>query len=276
MVTGLFHRALDTLAVWTGPRRCHAPQACRLATPEPLACFDAVEVPSTVPPLEGLWSWPSPRQLRRGDEMSVRASPARGKRRGTILLVPPWQIASADLESGWSGVLRRAGWDVWLVCPPHHLERTERGSRSGERFVTLDLPRFRAVLEQFVLEIRICAKMAARTGPVGLVGLSLGALAGALAATGPERLEFAALVAPPHLPLVLAESPVGHRYRRLAAMAGSGWPGAEALAAALAPLDPALRNPTARRILVAGGSHDRIAPNRGTGAPRARMGDRAI
>ena len=167
------------------------------------------------------------------------------------------------MVSGWSDVLRRAGWDVWLVCPPHHLERTEPGSRSGDRFVTLDLPRFRAVLEQFVLEIRTCAELAARTGPVGLVGLSLGALAGALAATAPERLEFAALVAPPHLPLVLAESGVGRRYRRLAALAGSHWPGTEALAAALAPLDPALRNPTARRILVAGGSHDRIAPPAG-------------
>jgi predicted alpha/beta hydrolase family esterase len=118
-------------------------------------------------------------------------------------------------------------------------------------------------LEQFVLEIRSCAEMAARTGPVGLVGLSLGALAGALAATAPERLEFAALVAPPHLPLVLAESGVGRRYRRLAALAGSDWPGTEALAAALAPLDPALRNPTARRILVAGGTHDTIAPPAG-------------
>jgi hypothetical protein len=260
MAAGLLHRAIDALAIWQEDRLRQAPEACRLAAPAPLRCFDPIGPPSSVPPREGLWCAPSPRPLRAGDRMSIRASPAHGWRRGTVLLVPPWKIASADLVSGYTRLLREAGWDVWLVCPPHHLERTDAGARSGDGFVTLDLARLRAIFEQCIVEIRTCAAMAARTGPVGLVGLSLGGLVGALAATAPERLEFAALVAPPHPPLVLGETGIGRRYRRRAALAGSAWPDAFALTAALAPLDPVLRTPTARRILVACGRYDAIAP----------------
>ncbi len=195
--------------------------------------------------------------------MSVRATPARGERRGTVLLVPPWKIGRPELVSGYARLLAEAGHDVWLVCPPRHLERAEAGSRSGEGFVSLDLARLRAVFEQLVVELRVCAALAGRQGEVGLVGLSLGGLAGALAATAPERLDFAALVAPAQLALVMTKTGIGRRYRRLAARAGSVWPEDEALAAALAPFDPALRAPTAKRLFIAGGLHDGVVPTAG-------------
>jgi hypothetical protein len=137
------------------------------------------------------------------------------------------------------------------------------GSRSGEGFVSLDLARLRAVFEQLVLELRLCAAMAAREGEVRLLGLSLGGLAGALAASAPERLDFAALVAPAQLALVMTRTAIGLRYRRLATRAGSTWPEAGVLEAALAPFDPALRAPTAHRLFIAGGLHDRVVPTTG-------------
>jgi hypothetical protein len=260
MTAGLLHRSIDAFAVWTEDRKDLPPEPCRLAPPAPLTCFDAFNPPSGAPPREGIWSAPSPRPLRDGDRMCVRATSGRGPSRGTVLLVPPWKIESPGLVSGYVRVLREAGWDVWLVSPPHHLERTDAGTRSGDGFVSLDILRLRAAFEQLVLELRACAVLAAHRGPVGLVGLSLGGLAGALAATAPERLDFAALVAPPHLPLVMEQTGIGRRYRRLAALAGSPWPGGAALAAALAPLDPAARTPTAARLFVAGGRHDLISP----------------
>jgi predicted alpha/beta hydrolase family esterase len=260
---GLFHRSLDAFAVWTEDRLRRAPEACLVTPAEPLACFGPlVALPETAP-AEGPWSAPSPLPLHAGDRMHVRAARARGPRRGTALLVPPWKIARPGLVSGYAALLRRAGWDLWLVSPPHHLERTIAGKRSGEGFVSLDLARLRRVFEQLVLELRTCAALAAQSGPVALVGLSLGALAGALAATAPEPLAFAALVAPPHLPAVMAETGIGRRYQRLAALAGTAWPANDALSAALAPLDPALRAPTAARVLVASGSYDAIAPPEG-------------
>ncbi|MFL5261831.1 MAG: hypothetical protein ACJ79L_05445 [Anaeromyxobacteraceae bacterium] len=260
MRPGLFHRSLDAFAVWTEDRLRRAPEACLVAPAAPLACFGPLaELPGTAP-VEGPWSAPSPLPLDDGDRMGVRAMRARGPRRGTALLVPPWKIARPALVSGYAALLCRAGWDVWLVSPPHHLERTAAGKRSGEGFVSLDLARLRRVFEQLVLELRTCTALAAPSGPVALVGLSLGALAGALAATAPERLAFAALVAPPHLPAVMAETGIGRRYQRLAARAGTAWPGTDALSAALAPLDPGLRPPTAARVLVASGRYDAIAP----------------
>jgi hypothetical protein len=195
--------------------------------------------------------------------MSVRAVPAHGARRGTTLLVPPWKIRSQRLLFGYARLLRAAGQDVWLICPPHHLERTPAGGRSGEGFVSLDLARMRASFEQLVLELRVCAALAAAAGPVGLVGLSLGGVAGALAATAPERLDFAAIVAPARLDLVMTRTRIGARYRRLAALAGAPCPDAASLAAALSPFDPAQRAPTTRRVFVAGGLHDQIAPPEG-------------
>ena len=96
--------------------------------------------------------------------MSVRATPAGGERRGTVLLVPPWKISRPELVSGYARLLAEAGHDVWLICPPRHLERAEPGSRSGEGFISLDLARLRAVFEQLVLELRVCAALAASQG----------------------------------------------------------------------------------------------------------------
>jgi hypothetical protein len=192
--------------------------------------------------------------------MSVRITPAVGVARGTALLVPPWKIQGPGLVSGYTRLLADAGWEAWLVSPPHHLERALEGARSGEAFVSLDLDRLRSGFEQLVLEVRTLAAVARARGPVGILGLSLGALGAALAATAPEPLEFAALVALPHLPLVTTVTGIGRRYRRLAALAGSRWPADRELSTALAPLDPALRRPSALRLFVAGARYDRIAP----------------
>jgi hypothetical protein len=261
VTTGLLHRLIDDLAVRGEDLVRRAPEACRLAPAAPLDCFGPLPpLPATPPPAEGPWSAPAPRPAWAGERMAVRACPARGARRGTALLVPPWKIARHRLVGGWRELLAGAGWDVWLVSPPHHLERTAPGARSGEAFVSLDVARTRAAFEALVLELRVLAALAAPRGAVALVGLSLGALAGALAATAPGRLDLAVLVAPPRLAAVAAETGIGRRYRRLAARAGAPWPPAEELAAALAPFDPGARPPTARRVLVAGGLHDRIAP----------------
>jgi predicted alpha/beta hydrolase family esterase len=193
--------------------------------------------------------------------------PARGPPRGTALLVPPWKTPPPSLLSGWSRLLSRAGLEVWLLVPPHHLLRTAPGGRSGEGFVSNDLGLFRASLAETVREIRMLAAAAGRRGPVGLVGLSLGALAAAHAATAPEPLSFAALVAPPvDLARVYGATRIGARYRRLAERAGSALPPEAELRALLAPLSPAGRRPTAERVLVAAGAHDAIVPPDGPAA----------
>jgi hypothetical protein len=257
------HSALDAFAVFTEDRYRRTPEPCRLRSPLPLDCFSPLPALPASPPRRGLWSAPSPLPSRPDDRMSVFATPARAARRGTMLLVPPWKIGSLGLVSGYTDLLAEAGFDVWLVCPPHHLHRTEPGARSGEGFVSLDLARLSRAFEQLVLELRVCVALAALRGPVGLLGLSLGGLAGALAATSPERLDFVALVAPTNLRLALEHTAIGRRYRRLAQRASSRWPSGEELAAALAPFDPSSRSPTTRRLFIGAGRHDLIAPPQG-------------
>jgi pimeloyl-ACP methyl ester carboxylesterase len=191
----------------------------------------------------------------------MRVTPASGRRRGTAILLPPWKFRGPAVLSGWVRPLARAGFEVWLPVPPLHLERTPPGQRSGEGMVSPDLGRMRAVLEQAVLEARACAgRAAAEGGEVVLVGLSFGALVAAWVATGPERIDRAALVAPPaDLAAVFRETAIGERYARLAERAGAPVPAGEEVARRLGWLVPLRRRPTAGRVLVAGGRHDAIA-----------------
>jgi predicted alpha/beta hydrolase family esterase len=194
--------------------------------------------------------------------MAVLARRARGPRRGTAVLVPPWKVPGLAAVGGWTRLLARQRLDVWTLVPPRHLERTAPGTRSGEAFVSPDLPALAAALEQLVVEVRLLLALArARGGEVVLVGLSLGALGAALAATAPEAPDLAALVAPPaDLETVLAATGIGRRYAALAARAGAPIPPRDALAPMLAPFRPGARRPTARRTFVAAGREDRIAP----------------
>jgi hypothetical protein len=261
----LLHGAIDGAAMWTEDLRARAAQPFRSAPAAPLDCFGPVApAPVPSPPAAAVtWRIPSPRP--EGDAVTLHAWPPEGPGRGTAVLVPPWKIPSAAVVAGYVRLLRRAGLEVWVPVPPHHLDRAVPGVRSGEGFVTLDLPALRRTLEQAVLEIRaLLAAAAARAGEVGLVGLSLGALAAALAATGPERLDFAALVAPPaDLGHVVARTRIGRRYRALALRAGAPLPERRLLRRMLAPFRAAARPPTAGRVLVALGRYDRIVPPAG-------------
>ncbi len=207
----------------------------------------------------GPWSAPSPPPFA-GDRLRLHVAPARRPRRGTAILAPPWKIRSRGLLDGWVRLITGRGFDAWLLVPPHHLERALPGERSGEGFVSADLGSFRRALQQTVLEVRLCSAIAAARGEVAIVGLSLGGLVAAWAATGPERVDAAALVAPPaDLAAVFRGTPIGARYARLAERAGAPIPAPEELEARLRLLSPLGRSPTARRLLVAGGTRDVIA-----------------
>jgi hypothetical protein len=250
--------------MWTEDRRARDPVPFRAGPAAPLDCFGALpELPASWPEA-GVWRAPSPRPAPGDEALVVHARPARGARRGIVLLVPPWKVPSIAAVGGYARLLARTGLDVWTLEPPRHLSRVTPGARSGEGFVSPDLAVLRRAVEQLVVELRILAALARRAArdgeEVGLVGLSLGALAGALAATAAERLDFAALLGPPaDLAAVFGETPIGRRYLELARRAGAPPPAPERLAELLAPFRPDRRAPTAGRVLVAVGGEDRIA-----------------
>jgi len=146
------HRALDALAMWMEDRVPREPQPYRAGRPGPLDCWGDLGALPPPPAGPGSWSAPAPRgDVTRGDHMVVRWTAARGRSRGTLILVPPWKTRHAGLLRPWVRVATRAGWDAWLLTPPHHLERTAPGGRSGEAFVTADLANLQGVFEELVL-----------------------------------------------------------------------------------------------------------------------------
>jgi predicted alpha/beta hydrolase family esterase len=257
------HRLVDAIAVWTEDLRRRAPVAFRARPAAPLDCFGPLPpLPPPPAPGRGRWRAPSPRPVVGDATLSVVARGARGARRGTAILVPPWKVPALAAVGGWARLLARQGLDVWTLVPPRHLDRAAPGTRSGEAFVSPDLEALAGALEQLVLEVRLLVALArARGGEVVLVGLSLGALGAALAATAPEAPDAAALVAPPaDLATVLAATGIGRRYAALAARAGVPLPPQDALAPMLAAFRADARRPTARRTFLAAGREDRIAP----------------
>jgi predicted alpha/beta hydrolase family esterase len=270
------HHAVDELAMWSEDRRARPPTPFRSAGTGPLDCFGGLP-PLPPPPLvAGRWDTPSPRPTAEDPTLTAVVTPAVAPRRGVAVVVPPWKLPRLSVIGPWIRPLAAAGLEVWTLVPPRHLHRAAAGTRSGEGFVTPDLPALRGAMEQLVLEIRLLAALArGRGGEVGLVGLSLGALGAALAATAPEPLDFAALVAPPaDLAAVFEQTRIGRRYLRLARLAGAPAPPSPVLRELLSPFLPALRAPRARRALVVAGHHDRIALPAGAAALARAWGAR--
>lgn len=259
------HGAFDRLAMWAEDRVARPPEPWRPGPDLPLEAFGPVPPAPDPPGAPGRWRFPSaPWGGPPGDAVTVHLHSARGPRRGTALLVPPWKVPGRWPLRGWIRRLAAGGLEVWLVVPPHHLERAAPGRRGGEASIGNDLGAVRETLARTVRELRALAAAAAHRGPVGAVGLSLGALAAAHAATAPERLDFAVLVAPPaDLFRTWDETAIGARYRLLAERAGAPLPAGPELRARLARLSPTGRRPTARRLLVAAGRFDAIVPAEG-------------
>jgi hypothetical protein len=270
------HRAVDDLAMWTEDRKPRAPIPFRGAPPAPLDCFGPL--PDALPPPPGPagpWRAPSPRPCPGDLRMAVESLPARGRHRGTVILVPPWKLPRLSLLSGWAEVLAGTGHDVWTLVPPRHLHRAAPGIGSGEGFVSPDLPAVRAAMEQLVVELRllVAGARARRGGQVGLVGLSLGGLAALLAATAPEAADFVAAIGPPaDLAAVFGRTRIGRRYLGLATRAGAPPPPQAEVDRMLAPFRPDLRAPTAARAWIAVGTEDRIALLDGARAVAGRWG----
>jgi pimeloyl-ACP methyl ester carboxylesterase len=268
------HTAVDQLAMWTEDFHRLEPVPFRPAGLLPLDCFGPLPPRVGPPPREGPWQSLSPRAADGDPILHVHARPARGPRIGTAVLVPPWKLPRLSLLSGWADDVAGAGYDVWTIIPPRHLGRGRQGGRSGEAFVSPDLPALRAAMEQLVLELRLLVRLArGEPGRVALVGLSLGGLAATLAATAPERADRVVAVAPPaDLAAIAAGTRIGRRYFRLCARAGAPVPDGAALGKMLAPFLAAARAPTAGRVLVAVGDGDRIALPPAAVALAARWG----
>ncbi len=156
------HGVVDSLAMWSEDLRRRTPVPFVAAARDPLDCFGPLPPLPPPPGGAGAWEAPSPRPAPGDEVMRVEVTPALGPRRGTAVLVPPWKLPRLSILSGWTRLLARTGHEVWTLIPPRHMVRSPPGIRSGEAFVTPDVPALRRAVEQLVLEIRLLLAVARR------------------------------------------------------------------------------------------------------------------
>src|SRR5581483_3331022 len=157
----------------------------------------------------------------------------------------------------------REGLDVALYTLPLHGTRTPSDARfSGERFAVPDIAAMNRVLRQALHELAALVTMLrAETGaPVGVIGLSMGALLASLLASRDPELDFVVPIAPP-----VCLGDIAWRFfersRRRPEIASAALDRDELRASfrVHSPLAYQLRVPRDRGLLVAGRG-DRIVP----------------
>lgn len=113
---------------------------------------------------------------------------APGSRRA-VVLVPHWN-ASVGQHFALAKAIRVLGISVLRLTPPYHGYRASAGLQRAEYAVSANVCRTIDATRQAVVDIRSCCDWLQRRGygPLGLVGISLGACYGFLAAAHDARL----------------------------------------------------------------------------------------
>lgn len=279
------HAAVDTAVRWRlGASRYETDVAPGVEVPAPDLFWSASRVAGPAPiGVTGRWRHRHSRELRleglsngpgthRGASgVIATAQLADGLPDGAPLIlivhgyavpVPFWDVLQAR-------ALRRAGAHTMLIDLPFHLRRRAPGRRSGDGFFSADPAHILATIRQSVEDAAALVAWARRdvTPCVGVVGVSLGGLVGALLAAR-VPLDAAMLVAPLcDAPSTFMQMLPRNAQRRLGIRGGRGgqW-GAdrtsarERLDAALAPIVPRNLVPATQpsRITLVHPQHDRI------------------
>ncbi|MBI5497598.1 MAG: hypothetical protein HY904_21485 [Deltaproteobacteria bacterium] len=204
------------------------------------------------------------------DRMYIHFWPARGPRRGAVVLAPPWKFTVWASLWPVARVLNALGFDVAGYSTPYHFERTPPGAFSGELFATWDMPRTGWAVRAAVLELCALIESLQSRGPVALLGTSLGGYLSAMTtvvsgryprrAFVPERV---CLVVPPDSILdTFLKSPIGERYRRLLLANGGSIPDEHFLRHLSRPFSPSNFAPAVpgERIQVLAARHDVMVP----------------
>ena len=161
----------------------------------------------------------------------------------------------------WASVLNRLGWTAIFYDLPYHYRRRPQGTWSGELVFGGNLIRSAETLRQAVAETRMVARMAREAGApqVGLWGMSLGGWVASLALCHEPDLACAWLVQPiPDVATAIWDSPGGWVIRRQMEARGISREQASRMLPMVCPSFAQPKIPP-EKILLVGGSHDRIA-----------------
>jgi len=184
-----------------------------------------------------------------------------------VILLHHWGVVRPIVERELAAVLAENGVITAMLTLPYHLQRTPPRLESGQAFISADVARIVRSVEQTVLEVGsllnwLRSRPEVDSRRIGLAGVSLGAIIGALALG--EIDQFAATVlilGGGNVADIFWRSPITLKIRPGLRRLGYT---EERLRAALASVEPLshLSPALGRRVLMINAIHDPVIPRR--------------
>jgi len=207
---------------------------------------------------------------RNDEARAVLFLPRAAGKRPAILVLHSWQTQDAQAETHLSRDLAQQGFAVLLLELPYHLNRAPPGSGSGDLMLAGDIQHVILSWRQAVVDARtavlfLASRPEIEPSHIGLVGVSLGAVLGAVCLGVEPGFRCGVLIlGGGNLPLMLKDSLILRSVRRRLIRGGRSQP----LEESLKPLDPITFAAAARGkpILMINASHDLVVPRECTEA----------
>lgn len=198
-----------------------------------------------------------------------------------VIILHSWGVHKPDVELSLARSLTQRGFVTAVMTLPYHIQRTPTGYLSGELMIVPDVQRMRATMRQAALDaMRLIDWLQAHpqvaSERVGIVGISLGAIIGALVLGVDERLQAGVLVlGGANLAHILWRSPLALAVRSELRGAGIGY---DRLREELASVEPLnfLRGQYGDRVLMVNGRYDLVIPIEDARALRRGLGEGPI
>ena len=204
--------------------------------------------------------------------------PHRSQRMPAVIILHSWGVQKPDIELSLARFLAKRGFVTAVMTLPYHIQRTPSGYLSGELMIVSDVEHMRHTMRQAALDVRrlvdwLQSQASIDAEKIGIVGISLGAIVGALTLGVEPRLQAGVLVlGGANLAHVLWRSPLTMNIRAELKRTGVDY---ERLQQEMLPVEPLtfLKGQYGHRVLMVNGRYDLVIPREDVLALRRALGD---
>lgn len=207
--------------------------------------------------------------------------PHRSQKMPAVIILHSWGVQKPDIELSLARFLAKRGFVVAVMTLPYHIQRTPSGYLSGELMIVPNTQHMRDAMRQAALDVKrlvdwLQGQPQVEQGKIGIVGISLGAIIGALVLGVETRLQAGVLVlGGANLAHVLWRSPLTMNVRGELRSKGIGY---ERLRQEMETVEPLtlLRGQYGERVLMINGRYDLVIPREDALALRNALGEGPI
>lgn len=207
--------------------------------------------------------------------------PHHSQKMPAVVILHSWGVQKPDIELSLARTLAQRGFITAVMTLPYHIQRTPSGALSGELMIVPDPERMRDTMRQAVLDVmRLIDWLQSlpQIAPdrLGIVGISLGAIVGALVLAVEDRLEAGVLVlGGANLAHILWRSPLTLGVRSELRGKGVDY---DTLRTQLSSVEPfnLLRGQYGDSVLMINGRYDLVIPREDALALRRALGEGPI